>query len=49
MGMEERSWGGGLTSAETQKVLSEVECGEVEDGKGSKTSMKGIAIKASMS
>ena len=31
------------------RVLSEVECDEVADGKGSGTSMKGFAIKASIS
>ena len=31
------------------RVLSEVEFGEVEDGKGSETTMKGFAIEASMS
>ena len=30
-------------------MLSEVVCGEVEDGKGSETIMKGFALKASMS
>ena len=30
-------------------MLSLVECDEVNDGKGNKTSMKGVAIKASMS
>ena len=29
-------------------LLSEVECGEVKDGKGYRISMKGFAIKASM-
>ena len=29
-------------------MLSEVKCGEIEDGKGSETSMKGFAIKALM-
>ena len=30
-------------------MLSLVECDEVEDGKGSETSMKGFTIKTSMS
>ena len=33
----------------TQRILLEIECNEVEDRKGSETSMKGFAIKASMS
>ena len=32
-----------------QRVLSEVECSEIENGKGSETSMKDFAIKVSMS
>ena len=31
----------GSTPAGSQRVLSEVECNEVEDGKGNETSMKG--------
>ena len=31
------------------RMLLEIECDEVEDGKGIETSMKGFAIKASMS
>ena len=38
-GMGERSRGGGWTSAGKQMVLSEFECDEVENGKGSETSM----------
>ena len=32
-----------------QRMFSEVVCGGIEDGKGSKISMKGPAMKASMS
>ena len=36
---------GGRSQGENTKV----ECDEVEDGKGSETSMRGLAIKATMS
>ena len=35
-----------MTSAETRRVFLEVECGEIEDGKGNETSMKGFATRA---
>ena len=35
LGVGRRSQAGRWTSAETQMVLSEVECDEIEDGKGS--------------
>ena len=35
-------WERGGTFAGTQRVLSEVKCDEIEDGKGSETSMKNL-------
>ena len=49
VGVGGRSQGGTCTSAGTQRVLSEFECDEVEDGEGSEASLKDFTIKASLS
>ena len=47
--VEGRSLDGWWTSAETQRMFSEVVYGGVEDGKGSEVSMKGFGVKVSKS